>query len=122
MSKLSTAIRLLLTDPKHFSHRVHNEFLAPTTWLSVCLRGIYSIVVNNKLASSHNNDDRLLFVYDTLLNPTTFDFIHHLCFVEWMRQESGKIHIDVLVVMGAGDIYKFVEKTALTFRQIRKKI
>ena len=98
MSKLWATLKLLLTNPKRFVNRVQYEFLAPSNSLVRALRRIYCIFVPNRSVLSDGNDDRLLFVYDTLLNPVTFDFLHYLYYADWLRRRTGKASVDILLV------------------------
>jgi len=98
MSKLTSGLRLLFRNPKRFWLRLRNEMLAPTTGLASAARGVYTIFALNKLTSLDRNKGRYLFVYDTLLNPITFDFLHYLYYVNWMRQRLGLEYIDILII------------------------
>lgn len=92
------ALSLLFSNPKRFVYRVQHEFLAPSSWLARILRRIYSIFVPNRSSLSKGNNDRLLFVYDTLSSPVTFDFLHYLYYADRLRQKTGKAYIDILLV------------------------
>lgn len=98
MKKLWRALKLLFLNPKRFVNRVQQKFLAPSNWLARALRRIYCLFVPNRSILSNGNDDRLLFVYDTLLNPVTFDFLHYMYYADWLRRRAGKAHIDILLV------------------------
>lgn len=99
MKILWIALKLLFSNPKRFMYRVHHEFLAPSNWFVRALRRIYCLFVpNNRSDTSNGNDDRLLFVYDTLLNPVTFDFLHYMYYADWLRRRTGKTYVDLLLV------------------------
>lgn len=95
MSKLSRAVKLVFSNPKRFVSKLKHEFSAPSNSLTSAVRKFYSMFVPNKPALSGGNGDRLLFVYDTLLNPVTFDFLHYLYYADLLRWQSGKTHIDI---------------------------
>lgn len=89
---------LALSDPRRFMRRLQNEASAPSHRLTIAARAIYTSVVPNRSARGQGNEDRLLFVYDTLPNAVTYDFIHYLYHAEWLRRDGGQAHIDVLLV------------------------
>jgi hypothetical protein len=88
-----------ISEPRFFVRRLQNEARAPSTGFGRAARALYTSVVPNRPLLSHANEDRLLFVYDTLPNPVTYDFIHYLFHAEWLRREHGKAHLDVLLVV-----------------------
>ncbi len=98
MNRLISALRLLIDDPGRFYQRLKIEFAAPTTRLTAILRRFFTVFYPNRGSSLARNNDRLLFVYDTLLNPITFDFLHYLYWANWRRKTSGKKHIDIIFV------------------------
>lgn len=98
VSKLSKIVNLVFLNPRRFVSKLKHEFSAPSNSLISAARKIYSMFVSNKSVLLDDNEDRLLFVYDTLLNPVTFDFLHYLYYAESLRQQSGKAHIDILLV------------------------
>jgi hypothetical protein len=98
MKKLWTALNLLFSNPRRFVYRLQYEFLAPSNWRVRALRRVYCIFVPNRSVISNGNEDRLLFVYDTLLNPVTFDFLHYMYYADWLRRRAGKTHVDILLV------------------------
>lgn len=72
--------------------------LAPSTLFPRVIRNIYTLLIPNKSNMSNGNKDRLLLVYDTLLNPLTFDFIHTLYYADCQRRRSEKKYFDLLLV------------------------
>lgn len=98
MSKLSTALGLLFSNPIRLIKKIQLEFSAPSTSLTSVLRRLYCLCVPGKMEVSSGNAGRLLFVYDTLLNPVTFDFLHYLYFADWLRRRSGYTQLDLLLV------------------------
>jgi hypothetical protein len=101
MRQLNRAIRItkiLVSNPSRFASRLKHEFLAPTTLLSGMCRNIYTIFFPNRSALLKGNADRLLFVYDTLVNPVTFDFMYYMYYADCMRRRMGKRYIDILFV------------------------
>lgn len=97
MRKLWAALRLLLFNPKRFANRLQYEFVVPSNWFARALRRIYAIFTASR-SVSNSNSDRLLFVYDTLSSPVTFDFLHYLYYANWLRRKIGRAYIDVLIV------------------------
>lgn len=91
--------RLAFSNPKRFVRRVHNEVLAPSGRLGRTARAIYCRIIPNRSPWSGGSQDHLLFVYDSLPSPVTFDFLHYLYYADWLRSELGRAHLDVLVVV-----------------------
>lgn len=83
MRKIWTALRLLYSNLSRFVNRLQSEFSSPSTRLARVPRRLYDMLVPNTLALSSRNDERLFFVYDTALNPVTFDFLHHLYYLKF---------------------------------------
>ena len=82
MRKIWTALRLLYSNPSRFVNRLQSEFSSHSTRPARGLGRLYAMLVPNTSALSSTNDERLLFVYDTALNPVTFDFLHHLYYLK----------------------------------------
>jgi hypothetical protein len=95
---LIKAVELIFSNPKRFISKAQHEFVAPNYWLTSVIRRLYCKLLPNRPEPSKAKDDRILFVYDTLLNPVTFDFVHYLYYAELLRRRSGKAHIDILLV------------------------
>ena len=91
-------LKLLFSNPKRFVNRLQHEFLAPSNLITSAIRRIYCIFVPNSSSLANGNDDRLLFVYDTIVNPVTFDFLHYLYYADWLSRQAGKKHVDILLV------------------------
>jgi hypothetical protein len=87
-----------VSNPRRFARRLQNEVLAPSGPLAGAARAAYCKVVPNRTPWSHGNQERLLFVYDSLPNPVTYDFIHYMYYADWLRGELGKEYVDVLLV------------------------
>jgi len=98
MHKIIAALNLFKTNPNLLFAKIKIEFLAPTIWGIKKLRSLYSLILNNKARVDRANNDRLLFVYDSLVNPITFDFLHYLYCVNWMRKSRGLLYLDILIV------------------------
>lgn len=81
---------LLMRDPAKFFRRLRLEFDAPSTKIFSSIKKIHS--------SFGGGNNKLLFIYDTLLNPITFDFVHYLYLSECLRSRLGCSNIDVLIV------------------------
>lgn len=102
MSKLITVCRLFFSDRRKFVKRLKNEISAPTTLAGSFIRKFYLIFYSKKSSSPNLNENRLLFVYDTLLNPITFDFMHYLYIADWVREKTKIKYIDLLLVLRDG--------------------
>lgn len=98
MNRWVRIARQAIANPGRFAQRIQNEALSPSSRLVTGARAVYTAVVPNRSLFLHANENRLLFVYDTLPNPVTYDFIHYLYQADWMRRELGKTHLDVLLV------------------------
>lgn len=98
MNKLIYANRLLIVNPDRFYQRLKIEFVVPTTRITEILRRFFTGFFPNRINSLKRNDDRLLFVYDTIINPITFDFLYYLYLTNWRCKTSGKKYIDILFV------------------------
>lgn len=98
MKKIIFAFEVLCSNPRRFIGLVRQKFLIPSNAFTRFIRRLYCVFVPNKMALAEGNPDRLLFVYDTLLNPVTFDLLHYLYYADWFRRQAGKTHIDVLIV------------------------
>jgi hypothetical protein len=96
--KFWSILNLLAVNPKRFFVRVQQKFLAPSNWLVLNLRRIYCMLVPNRSILSNCNNDRLLFVYDTLLNPVTFDFLDYLYYAIFLSRQTSKKYVDILIV------------------------
>jgi hypothetical protein len=98
MSKIIKALRMLVFDPARFVALVRVKLLMPSDWMSRAARRIYCSLIPSKRAATSGNADRLLFVYDTLASPITFDFLHYLYYADWLRRGAGLSHVDVMLV------------------------
>ena len=98
MNRFLKLFLLLLSDPKEFSLKIITKWITPTNWITKTLRRIYCLLVPNRFSLSEVNVDRLLFVYDTVSSPVTFDFLHYLYYAEWLRRCTGNKNIDLLLV------------------------
>lgn len=88
----------MFSDPLRFIRKLGIESRAPSNWLTCTLRRFYCMFIPNRITLAEGNPDRLLFVYDTFSSPVTFDFLHYLYYADWLRRETGKTHIDILIV------------------------
>ena len=98
MKKIINALGLLYSNPRRFIKLVLNKFLVPSNAFTRFFQRLYCVFVPNKLVLSEGNPDRLLLVYDTLVNPVTFDFLLILFNADWYRRQAGKTYLDVLIV------------------------
>ncbi len=99
MKYLLTAFKLLISDPRRFTNILKIKFFVPSNAFTASLRQLYCRLIPNKSTLTAGNPERLLFVYDTICNPVTFDFLHYLYYAEWLRSKAGKTKIDVLLVI-----------------------
>jgi len=81
--------------------------------MTVAARRLYCLFVPDRPAHADGNVDRLLFVYDTLNSPVTFDFLHYLYQAEWTRVKEGKACIDIVLVT-RGDLTTSREKVYIS--------
>lgn len=105
MSRLLGAVRLLLSNPKRLISRMQYEFLVPSGPFTRVGRRLFTIAVPNKSAVLAAHSDRLLFVYDTLASPITFDFLHYLYYADRLRQKAGKARLDLLIIVRSNGAY-----------------
>ena len=98
MTRMFRVAKLAFFNPKLFFRKVRNEFSAPTNGFIGVIRKIYFLFAYRASITAESNDDRLLFIYDTRLNPITFDFLNYLYYANWLRKESGAISVDILLI------------------------
>ena len=98
MRRLLKSFSLVFSDPSVFILKLRTKWITPTNWLTKVSRRIYCFLVPNNFPILEGNADRLLFVYDTISSPVTFDFLHNLYYVEWVRRRSSVRYIDMLLV------------------------
>ena len=80
------------------SPHVGSSGTCPSNASTASLRQLYCRLIPNKSTLTAGNPERLLFVYDTICNPVTFDFLHYLHYADWLRRKSGKTTIDLLLI------------------------
>ena len=107
------ALKLLFSDPRRLFYRIKREFSAPSIGILRKLFRIYSLIFNDKTRIINDNNHRILYVYDTLLSPVTFDFLHYLYCTDQLREKSGKEKIDLLLILRSNLIYSR-EKTYIS--------
>lgn len=98
MKRLWRVVRLALSNPRLFVGKIRNEFLAPSSRVTATARRLYCFFVPDRGSRLGANAQRLLFVYDTLNSPVTFDFLHYLYQADWLRARMGKARIDIVLV------------------------
>ena len=98
MKMIAQALKLLISDPSRLVRKMKVEFAAPSMSTTAFLRRIYCRIVPPKPKASGGNAERLLFVYDTLRSPVTYDFLHYLSYANYLVRKLNRNHVDVILV------------------------
>jgi hypothetical protein len=98
MKRIIRAAKLVFFNPRLFIRKLRNEFSAPSNEFIGVIRKILILFKHRISTNTDSNIGRLLFIYDTRLNPITFDFLNNLYLANLVRHDSCVKGMDILLI------------------------